>query len=303
MDRGFDSIPNQVTCRRTIHGLAFNLIVVGPSGIGKTTLINSLFELNYGDCPDYERNIDKVELSVKEFRPQNKAIDMRLTIIETKGFNNQLDRSEVYKPIVDYIEARYEDHLRDELEVQETKYNDIKDGRVHCCIYMISPTARGLKPIDLVTMKKLHQRVCLIPVIGRSDQLTLQERQSIKRSIMKEIQENEIKIYQTNGCDLPFAIAASDEFIEEGGKRHRVRRFPWGKMFIERDSDFPQLRDLLQRSNMLSLIDVTNDMHYEKYRAEATRTRVQEFLKFKSSYDRERRQLLKEIDQCMNRAY
>lgn len=301
MARGFDSIPNQVTTKRTIHGLSFNLIVVGPTGIGKTTLINSLFDFEFGDSPDYERDINEVELRVKEYRPQNKTIDMKLTIIETKGFNNQLDRSEIYKPIVNYIEARYKDYLRDELRVQETKYNDIADSRVHCCIYMISPTARGLKPIDLVTMKKLHQRVCLIPVIGRSDQLTQQERQSIKRAIMKEIAENGIEIYQTHEHDLPFAVAASDDIVYENGKRQRVRCFPWGRMFIERDSDFPQLRDLLLRSNMLSLIDTTNDVHYEKYRAEDRE--FQEFIDFEFESDREEEKLLKEIKALENRVY
>lgn len=297
---GFDSLPNQVTTRRTIHGLAFNLLVVGPTGIGKTTLINSLFDFDYGDSPDYERGLSNVELRVKEYRPQNKTIEMKLTIIETKGFNNQLDRSEIYKPIVDYIEARYEDYLRDELKVQETKYNDITDSRVHCCIYMLSPTARGLKPIDLITMKKLHQRVCLIPVIGRSDQLTKQERQAIKKAIMKEIAENGIEIYSPRDHDLPFAVAASDDIIVDNGKRQRVRSFPWGRMFIERDSDFPLLRDLLLRSHMLSLVETTNKVHYEKYRKEATRE-FQEFYNFKMKFEEEKSMLLQEIEKYEKR--
>ncbi|CAA3006460.1 septin-8-B isoform X1 [Olea europaea subsp. europaea] len=292
---GFDSLPTQVTTRRTIHGLAFNLLVVGPTGIGKTTLINSLFDFDYGDSPDYERGISDVELLVKEYRPQNKTIEMKLTIIETKGFNNQLDRSEIYKPVVDYIEARYEDYLRDELRVLESKYNDIADSRVHCCIYMISPTTRKLKPIDLVTMKKLHQRVCLIPVIGRSDSLTKNERDSIKRSIMKEITENGIKIYSASDFDLPFAVSASDDIIEDNGKRQRVRCFPWGRMYIDSHSDFPALRDLLLRSNMLSLIDTTNKVHYEKYRKEATKE-FQDFFDYKLKCEEEKAMLQKEID-------
>jgi septin family protein len=220
---------------------------------------------------------------------------MKLTIIETKGFNNQLDRSEIYKPIVDYIEARYDDYMRDELTIQETKYNDINDSRVHCCLYMISPTARGLKPIDLVTMKKLHQRVCLIPVIGRSDQLTAQERQAIKKVIMKEITENGIEIYSPQDFDLPFAVAASDEIIEENGKRQRVRSYPWGRMYIDRDSDFPALRNLILRSRMLAMIERTNRVHYEKFRKEATKE-FQDFFEFKMSYEQQKSALQQELD-------
>lgn len=291
---GFDSLPTQVTTRRTIHGLAFNLMVVGPTGIGKTTLINSLFDFDYGDSPDYERGVTDVTLCVKEFRPQNRTIEMKLTIIETKGFNNQLDRTEIYKPILDYIEERYEDYLRDELKVHESKYNDITDNRVHCCIYMISPTARGLKPIDLVTMKKLHKRVCLIPVVGRSDQLTIKEREAIKKAIKKEILENGINIYSLRD-ELPFAVAASDDIVTENGKRQRVRAFPWGKMYIDKYSDFPLLRDLLLRSNMLSLIDTTNQVHYEKFRNEATQ-QFKDFYEYKTKYEQEKATLLKEIE-------
>uniref|UniRef100_A0A6G1SD43 Septin-8-B n=1 Tax=Aceria tosichella TaxID=561515 RepID=A0A6G1SD43_9ACAR len=292
---GFDSLPTQVTTRITLHGLAFNLLVVGPTGIGKTTLINSLFEFDYNDPPDYDRGFTDVQLRIEEFRPQNKTIEMKLTIIETKGFNNQLDRSEIYKPIVDYIELRYEDYLLDELTVQETKYNDIADSRVHCCLYLISPTARGLKPIDLVTMKKLHQRVCLIPVIARSDQLTTSERQAIKKVIMKEITENGIEIYSSREFDLPFAVAASNDIVEnkENGKRQRVRAFPWGTMIIDQDSDFPILRNLLLKTNMLALIETTNRKHYEKFRREATKE-FQDFFEFKLKFEEERLSLLRE---------
>lgn len=267
-------------------------MVVGPTGIGKSTLINSLFDFDYGDSPDYERSLTGVDLRVKEYRPQNRTIEMKLTIIETKGFNNQLDRSEIYKPIVDYIEARYQDYLSKELKVEESKYNDISDNRVHCCIYMISPTVKGMKPIDLVTMKKLHKRVCLIPVIARSDQLTRQERQSIKKAIMKEIAENGIEIYSPSYLpiqqELPFAVAASDDIVSDNGKRQRVRSFPWGHMFIEKDSDFPLLRDLLLRSNMLSLIDTTNRVHYEKFREETTRDSA-DFYQVKNMLEKELR--------------
>jgi septin family protein len=286
---GFDSLPTLETTRRTLHGLAFNLLVVGPTGIGKTTLINSLFDFDYNDPPDYERNFKDVELRIEEINPQNKSLGMRLTIIETKGFNNQLDRSEIYKPIVDYIEARYDDYMREELNLEETQYNDIADNRVHCCLYLISPTARGLKPIDLVTMKKLHHRVCLIPVIGRSDQLTANERQAIKRVIMKEITENGIEIYSPRDFDLPFAVTASDDIIEENGKRLRVRSFPWGRMYIDRDSDFPALRDLILKSRMLAMIETTNT-HYEKFRQELTKefeSFYKSELEFKSSMENE----------------
>lgn len=265
---GFDSIPNQVSVRHTIHGSSFNVLVVGQTGIGKTTLINSLFDCDYPDSPDLERHVSDVSLKVKEYRPPNKNIDIKLTIIEAKGFDNQLDKTHSYKSIVDYITARYEDYLQDELQLQ-TKHNDISDNRVHCCIYIISPTGSGLKPIDLITMKQLHKRVCLIPVIAKSDILTKQERLAFKERVRQEITLNKIEIYPSEDPLLPLAIAASNEILTENGKKQRIRPYPWGRMYIEKDSEFSKLRDLVLRSNMLSLVGTTNRVHYQKYRKES----------------------------------
>lgn len=298
----FDSLPNQVTTRRTMKGISFNLLVVGPTGIGKTTLINSLFDsVEYCDTPDFDREIADVNLMVKEFKPENKTIPMRLTIIETKGFGNQLDKSNSWKPIVDYVDDRFQGYLMDELEVQESRYNDYKDTRVHAVIYMISPTGSGLKPIDILTMKKLQEKVCLIPVIGKSDILTKQERHSLKEKVRQELILNSIKIYSSEEHLLPLAVAASNEIVVENGKRERVRTYPWGKMYIERDSEFSRLRDLVLRSNMLSLVECTNREHYEKYREEVTSGDKQskeeiEFKEFKSLYDIEKARLLKELE-------
>lgn len=260
---GFDSLPNQVTTRITMHGISFNVLVVGQTGIGKTTLINSLFDFDYGDSPDTSREISNVELRVKEIRPHSK---IKLTIIETKGFDNQLDKSNSFEPIVDYITTRYDEHLKDEMRVHETRYNDISDSRIHCCIYMISPIGRGLRPIDLVTMKQLDKRICLIPVIGKSDILTKQEIMILKERVRQDIAANDIEIYSSHQYNLPLAVAASRDVNSENGKRQRV--YPWGKMLIDRDCEFSQLRDLILRSHMLSLKETTDRAHYEKFRKE-----------------------------------
>lgn len=261
MSCGFDSLPNQSTTRQMVHGLAFNLLIVGASGIGKTTYLNSLFDFDYGDTPDIDRELDDIKLRIKEYKPKNTILEMKITLIETKGFDNNS-----CKPIVDYLTARFDDYMKDELSISDNRTNDITDSRVHCCIYMIPPT--GLKAIDIVTLKQLHHKVCLILVIAKSDILSKQERYNLKEKIKHEINANKIEVYTSDEIQLPLAIAASNDIIDDNGKRQRARVYPWGRMYIERDSEFSQSREFILKSHMLTLIEHTNHVHYERHREE-----------------------------------
>lgn len=56
----------------------------------------------------------------------------------------------------------------------------IQDTRIHCCLYFINPTGHALRPIDVIVMKKLSEVVNVVPVIAKSDSLTLEERERFK---------------------------------------------------------------------------------------------------------------------------
>ena len=60
----------------------------------------------------------------------------------------------------------------------------------------------SLRQIDLEFLKRLQYKVNLIPVIAKSDTLTQQEVQRLKNNINKEIEENDIEIYQFPGILL-----------------------------------------------------------------------------------------------------
>ena len=60
----------------------------------------------------------------------------------------------------------------------------------------------SLRQIDLEFLKRLQYKVNLIPVIAKSDTLTEQEVQRLKNNINKEIEENDIEIYQFPGMGI-----------------------------------------------------------------------------------------------------
>jgi septin 3/9/12 len=86
-----------------------------------------------------------------------------------------------WDPIIKYIKDQHSSYLRKELTAMRDRY--IQDTRIHCCLYFINPTGHTLRPIDVLVMKKLSEVVNVVPVIAKSDSLTLDEREQFKQVV------------------------------------------------------------------------------------------------------------------------
>lgn len=279
---GFHNLPFLVHRKSVKKGFEFTLMVVGESGLGKSTLVNTLFlhdlyeERNYPSAKDrimQTVNIDTFTVDIEE-----RGVKLRLTVVDTPGFGDAVDNRQCWKPIIDYINEQYNAYLRDESGLNR---RNIEDHRVHCCLYFISPTGHGLKPLDIEFMKQLHELVNIVPVIAKADTLTPTEVQILKRRVLKDLHENRIQIY-TGEMDeeddspemkqlkeaIPLAVVGSNTMLEVNGKRVRGRIYPWGVVEVENKDhcDFVLLRDMIVRTHMQDLKDITQDVHYENFR-------------------------------------
>lgn len=59
-----------------------------------------------------------------------------------------------------------------------------------------------LKPIDIVVLKKLSDVVNVVPVIAKSDSLTLEERMAFKERIKEEFTFHNLKMYPYDNEEL-----------------------------------------------------------------------------------------------------
>ncbi|OCT98314.1 septin 5 S homeolog isoform X1 [Xenopus laevis] len=285
---GFATLPNQVHRKSVKKGFDFTLMVAGESGLGKSTLVNSLFLTDlYKDrklLNAEERISQTVEILKHTVDIEEKGVKLKLTIVDTPGFGDAVNNNESWKPITDYIDQQFEQYFRDESGLNR---KNIQDNRVHCCLYFISPFGHGLRPVDVAVMKALHEKVNIVPLIAKADCLIPSEIRKLKDRIREEIEKFGIKVYQFPECDsdedddfkqqdrelkesAPFAVIGSNTVVEAKGQRVRGRLYPWGIVEVENQAhcDFVKLRNMLIRTHMHDLKDVTCDVHYENYRAQ-----------------------------------
>ncbi|XP_075708825.1 septin-10-like [Rhinoderma darwinii] len=276
---GFDSLPDQLVNRSVYQGFCFNILCIGETGIGKSTLINTLFNTNFEEheSSHYEPS---VKLKAQTYDLLESNVRLKLTIVNTVGFGDQINKADSYMPIVDYIDTQFEAYLQEELKIKRLLYQ-FHDTRIHVCLYFIAPTGHSLKSLDLITMKKLDSKVNIIPVIAKADVISKSELQKFKTKLMSELVSNGVQIYQfptddetisklnsSMNTQLPFAVVGSMEEMKIGNKMVKARQYPWGIVQVENENhcDFIKLREMLICTNMEDLREQTHSKHYELYR-------------------------------------
>ncbi|XBW38615.1 hypothetical protein QEN19_004204 [Hanseniaspora menglaensis] len=278
---------------KTSSNNIFNLMVVGQQGMGKSTFVNSLFHTQIlHSTNDNQKNVNLVSLdsilfdssadvlafeSKKTTKIQKtyvmieeEKVNLKLCIIDTPGFGGYSNNSFSWVPICEYIDSQFTQFMFNE----EQPYRDMQvDSRVHCCLYFLPPTNKGISPLNILSMQEISKRVNLIPVISKSDGLTSDEKKNFKSQIRAIVEKQNIKIcdllfkdqFESNSfVDFPYAIIGG-QYNTEFNKLGRKYKHGFVDIMNETYSDFAKLRKFIIQENMLDLIHSTN-MYYEIWR-------------------------------------
>ena len=124
----------------------------------------------------------------------------------------------------------------------------------------------------------------VVPVIAKSDSMTLEERHAFKERIKEEFAFHNLRMFPYDNDEhdeeeraantaikelIPFAVVGSEKNIVVGGKSVRGRQNRWGVINVEDEShcEFVSLRNFLTRTHLQDLIETTSQIHYETFRA------------------------------------
>lgn len=288
--------------RKTLKkSINFSVMIVGESGSGRSTLINTLCggnsivpcSLTVNQDPFTKKltlRHENVELE------DNEGHKISLNIIDTPNFANLINCDDDFKLIVDFIRHQYDEVLLEESRVRRNPR--FKDGRIHVLIYMINPTGHGLSEIDVKFMLHVNKLVNIIPVIAKADSLTPRELQLNKQYILEDLTNYGINFYRFNEYEyeedyiddeiieynkylnslIPFSIIGANTYQEnqddEGEDLLKLRVLDPSylkpiNVEMPECNDFTILKNVLLITHLNEFKERTHDSIYEDYRTEA----------------------------------
>ena len=225
-------------------------LMKGQTGLGKSTLVNTLFASHLinskGRFNPNEAVRSTTEIEAVSHMIEENGVRLRLNIVDTPGYGDQINNDRCWDPIIKYIKDQHSAYLRRELTATRDKF--IIDSRIHCCLFFIAPTGHQLKPLDVQVLKRLSDVVNVVPVIAKSDSLTMEERAAFKLRIRQEFRAHGLRMYPYDSEDLeederalnetianimPFAIVGSEMTAVINGKQVQARQNRWGTINIE----------------------------------------------------------------------
>lgn len=277
------------------------VLVVGDSGLGKTTLVKTLLSTpgerlqvhdgTYTPADQFLKDPDSL-CSTVTWKDEEDRVIWVYRIQDTPGYGDDLDINNHINMIVGYLNSRNEKWLDMESATDRAQdLSEVEDPRVDVCLFCVPP--HRLRAIDIKYMHEMGKHVPIIPVITKADTMTIREAQNYKQEVFGRLQNPNVPhvrgkintfrfdketldragMADVGGSTPPFLVIASNDINDEMNQMDvpvfwPERRYPWGtaQAFNPDHSDLFFLRALLLKE---ALEDIAKDKRarYETWRS------------------------------------
>ncbi|KAL3161857.1 hypothetical protein ABBQ38_008947 [Trebouxia sp. C0009 RCD-2024] len=267
------------------------LLVVGDSGLGKTTLCQCLLsvpgsdlKLHDGTATSHQQFLEDPEslCSTVSWDDNTDKVKWVYKVQDTPGYGDNLNIMNSIHLLQQYVERQNKVWLSVEMDKgRGVDLADVEDPRVDLCLFCIQ--AHRLRPVDLRFMAELGKVVPILPIVTKSDSMTIREAATYRREVYRKLQNPQlpepqgsaalggissaINVFTFEDATLeragllqfhqsqtvpPFLVVASNDLNQEKLEGQEAvfwpeRRYPWGvsEAFNPHHSDLLHLRLLL----------------------------------------------------------
>lgn len=185
-------------------GFNFRVMLVGESGLGKSTFTRALLRpyvpehlLDESQGQGETLRSRTTEITEINHKIDNDGFPVEFTVIDCPGYGDATNTMPWVNSIIDFVQARFAEHYETLGSPPRHDSASIalqRDCLVHVCLYFIA--AHRLKGVDLEFMRALEPHVNLVPIIAKSDTMTVAERDAFRRLIISELRACGVKTFQ-----------------------------------------------------------------------------------------------------------
>ncbi|CCC68366.1 hypothetical protein NCAS_0B02820 [Naumovozyma castellii] len=259
--------------RESKKEIQFNLLLLGETGIGKTTFLNNLCNQVIENDNDTQVNVNPLSNNIEttthvikrtiKLKEKDGAPTICLNVTSFEGLGDCINNSSKVGKVRSMLIYNLNHFFNNEIRIKREINNGSQlDPRVHLCLYFLKGNGKGLKEFDIKVLQSLNGLVNLIPVIGKADLLAEEELYLNKFLILKDIRENDIEIFDFQDDKIeeslflaeneeestaqkpfgtksiaemvPFSIICSEtEKRDDNNELYHTRNYPWGQVIIE----------------------------------------------------------------------
>ncbi|KAF5873486.1 putative heat shock protein [Botrytis fragariae] len=164
----------------------------GGGNMQTTTQITEIYASTKA-YPSWWSEVDESKVLRRRKSMGDSVLERNLCFVDTPGYGDKTSCLEVISPVVDYIESQFQkveskDGMTDSDMIHLLGGNG--GSQVDVVFYII---VNRIKPVDIEYLRRISSMTNVIPLIARSEVLSLEDLASVKRHVLSELQAANIR--------------------------------------------------------------------------------------------------------------
>lgn len=190
----------------------FNLLLLGPNGIGKKTFLKNLtsidnLETNNKDNSNDDDNRSNESIFQTLIQPKvdpywekyqlnwNSMVNLNVSIL---NFGAQINNRGIDNKVKDFLELQLDNILLNEIKIDRDREKlKLNDNRIHLTLFFINGNNSkfGLSDFEIHLLNKIKKLTNIMLVIGKSDRFDSNYLLNLKKKINEVLIKNNIQCF------------------------------------------------------------------------------------------------------------